>query len=520
MADLKVQGRSCFVAPEFQCWPLAGLAAISAAWIYAPTLVWLVQTWIHDKPYSHGFLVPLVSGYLLWVRRRTLHEHVGRPASLVGGLTIAAALVLVVAGRLSGVRLLEGASLVLLGPGIVLVFGGWALLRAFAVPLGFLLFMVPWFDLTSGPIHGPFRLISAQLGTWIMHQWGIPVVRYGTQLQLPEVLLEVAAECSGLNFFISIAVVGIALVYLTQRTWPRAIAVIAAGLLITFLANAFRIALVGLMVRHYGVETSHGPMHVFQGWFAAQVGYVGLFLVNWAVTKLPYRAEERLFERKSRGVPAPEASWAGASGGRRLLSVSVVLLVAAVYLGVFAQPVPVPLRRPLADFTFEFGVWHCREANWLEVEKFLLGADASLVRRCSRDDGVEVRVAVAYFERQIDRKELVNYRDAPLRKESVERSFALNGSDSQRVNRSLPLLGGVQYESVFWYAFPGGSTVGRLETKLRMLTDGLLHRRNNGAVIVLAKIRTSEVGPGGISPELIAIGADLAPRMREHLYGE
>src|SRR5438093_12068823 len=45
-------------------WPLVVLGGL-LAWAYYPMLAVFADKWINDPQYSHGFLVPIFSGYLL-----------------------------------------------------------------------------------------------------------------------------------------------------------------------------------------------------------------------------------------------------------------------------------------------------------------------------------------------------------------------------------------------------------------------------------------------------------------------
>src|SRR5262245_59321585 len=53
---------------------LLGLAAAAACvvWAYWTTFAELAQRWGSDPQYSHGYLVPLFAGALLWLRRDLL----------------------------------------------------------------------------------------------------------------------------------------------------------------------------------------------------------------------------------------------------------------------------------------------------------------------------------------------------------------------------------------------------------------------------------------------------------------
>src|SRR4030067_2036489 len=56
------------IRPEFVLIVLVLLA------IYFPVFVELVNDWERDSNYSHGFLVPLVSLFLLWKKRQELSQ--------------------------------------------------------------------------------------------------------------------------------------------------------------------------------------------------------------------------------------------------------------------------------------------------------------------------------------------------------------------------------------------------------------------------------------------------------------
>src|SRR5262249_51121526 len=49
-----------------------GLLGLCLVWSYWPTLLELNERWSHDPQYSHGYLVPLFSLFLLWRRREDL----------------------------------------------------------------------------------------------------------------------------------------------------------------------------------------------------------------------------------------------------------------------------------------------------------------------------------------------------------------------------------------------------------------------------------------------------------------
>src|SRR5262245_25077378 len=76
---------------------LIGIAALTG-WAFWPTFTGLVHLWNTDDGYSHGYLVPAFSAYLLWTRREQLPKSL-TPRPLLGLSVIALAWALrIVAG--------------------------------------------------------------------------------------------------------------------------------------------------------------------------------------------------------------------------------------------------------------------------------------------------------------------------------------------------------------------------------------------------------------------------------------
>src|SRR5262245_29866131 len=65
---------------------LVALAAL--AWAYGTTLAEISRRWATDPQYSHGFLVPLFSLYLLWWNRGQLSGGVFQPRWWGAGIVL------------------------------------------------------------------------------------------------------------------------------------------------------------------------------------------------------------------------------------------------------------------------------------------------------------------------------------------------------------------------------------------------------------------------------------------------
>src|SRR5215813_6839242 len=111
--------------------------------LYAQVLRDLVRDWWDDPNYSHGFLVPMYSGFLIWQRRREIAAAAASGGSWMGLPLLLAGLCSLLFGDLAGENFLMRSSLIVVLGGLILLHLGSAALRLVLFPLAFLFFMVP-----------------------------------------------------------------------------------------------------------------------------------------------------------------------------------------------------------------------------------------------------------------------------------------------------------------------------------------------------------------------------------------
>src|SRR4051812_39067750 len=136
--------------------PLLTLGAVAGllVWAYWPALTALAGKWSTDPQYSHGFLVIPFALFLLWTWRHELPAPLPVPSAW-GVALLALGAVLRLAGARFYFEWFEYVSLLPSLAGLVLLLGGWPLLRWAWPALAFLLFMFPL----------PYRLEHALTGT-------------------------------------------------------------------------------------------------------------------------------------------------------------------------------------------------------------------------------------------------------------------------------------------------------------------------------------------------------------------
>ncbi|MBV8207195.1 MAG: exosortase/archaeosortase family protein [Acidobacteria bacterium] len=241
------------------------LIGVILAFLYAGVFRSLVKVWWNDPDFSHGFFVPLFSGYLLWSGRRKLRNTAIEPSWWGLPLMVAAAAMLVV-GTLGAELFLSRCSLVFLISGMVIFFAGWRMFRETVFPISFLLFMIPIPAIIFNRITLPLQLLASQAASYMLPALGVPVLREGNIINLPAMPLEVAEACSGIRSLISLLTLAVAYGCLVERSKLKRVALAVAAAPIAVLANSLRVVGTGLAVQYWNPEKALGFFHEFSGW--------------------------------------------------------------------------------------------------------------------------------------------------------------------------------------------------------------------------------------------------------------
>ena len=129
------------------------------------------------------------------------------------------------------------------------------------------------------------RQIPTALG-WL----GVPVLRDGVMLQLPNMTLEVADECSSVPAIVALLALGAAYSQLQARpTWMRAVLTLAAAPL-GLLSNIVRLILTSLSAYYFGPIALNNLIHKFNGTTVFLATVVLLVVLDGLLTRIWRRA--------------------------------------------------------------------------------------------------------------------------------------------------------------------------------------------------------------------------------------
>jgi EpsI family protein len=443
---------------------------------YAGPLAAMVQRWDGSPMYSYAYTVPPIALYLLWSRREELRRQPSRPARLAGGIVIAGALTLLALGQVAAFQVVQQVSFLIALAGIVIFLFGMTHLRIWAPALSYLLFMIPLWDVFTEPLHWPFQNNSAKLGVALLHTIGIPAYREGTVIALPGVTIEVARQCSGVNYLVAVLALALPLSLLRLRQWWRRMLLVTVAMGIAALANGLRVALIGALAHWEIGSPLHGPFHVLHGLFVAAVGYIVLFVGL------------RVLEAREKPAPVTEASAEPAAPPHPMWTTPTVTGLAIVFwsvalLSTRTMAVPVALATPLDRLPLQLGSWTIAPlanvnedppADWNS-------ADSQIFRRYRTNDGRTASVGIWYFESQRQDHEIVNAKVGVLHRNAVSHTMTIGNGSTLTVNivRAGSDIG------IFWYELDGVPEASQHVAKLRSLWTALTSRRSNGAAIML-----------------------------------
>src|SRR5215467_7097046 len=211
--------------------PWAGLVALMLlallVALYAGILRDLAWQWWDDSNYTHGFLVPIFSGFLIWQRRHQL-AAIPIDGSWLGLPVLLAGIAALLFGDIGSENFLMRSSLIVILVGLVLFHLGWESFRVLAFPLLFLFFMVPLPATLFYAVAFPLQNLAARNAAWMLDMLGVPVLLDGNVIHLTKQSLGVAEACSGIRSLISLFSVAVAWAVLTLvGIWPIAFFVAA-----------------------------------------------------------------------------------------------------------------------------------------------------------------------------------------------------------------------------------------------------------------------------------------------------
>ena len=498
--------------------PLDGMTWVRAtllfvAFVYAclPAIRALLDTWSAQDVYSYGYLVPLAAGLWIWHDRDRLARLPVRPALPSGLVVVMAGGLMLVLGSVGGSSTMQELAVVVIIPGLVLMLFGAQYLKALALPLFYLVLMVPFLDGIVAGLHEPLQLFAATAAVKVLHLANVPVFQSGMLIELPKTTLEVANACSGVRFLISTVVLCIPLAFISQKGWLQRFLLILFAVVLSIVANPLRVTLVALWA-YYGDGDIHGPLHIFQGYVVYLFIMGLLFAAAWYLRKLPVSTRQA----------SPGATAAGGQvviDGRLLKQATTAALLMLLVIGsaiAVARPQPVPLTRSLNELPLVIGDWKDTGTGGSMSPLSPPGSDQELARTYRNGSGSELTLSIAYFSLQKPEKKLVYYKLQALQEKGQQLMIPQDARDPVQVNKAVIREAAGDSIVAFWYDLNGRIIANQYRAKAALALNGILHRRSNGAIVIVSSPVASG-GPERTTRELASFIKQVLPVLKTYM---
>lgn len=252
------------------------LLALLLSLLYLRTFIWLLNSWLTDPYYSHGFLISIISGFILWRNIRENKKVTGEgklnpetdlesesgPSSFNPGLFIFAfGLILYIIGFITVFPFLTALSFLFTTSGLIRYSYGKPLMRASLFPIAFLIFAIPLPFVFLDKVAYNLQALSARYPALFIELLGIPVTRVGAQIQLTDASFIIGLPCSGMNSLISLLALAALFIYILRCPRYKQVALLCVTVPIAILANILRVTSLLLIANACGAETANGFFH-------------------------------------------------------------------------------------------------------------------------------------------------------------------------------------------------------------------------------------------------------------------
>jgi exosortase len=243
------------------------------------------------EDWGHAFVIPLISGYMLWQQRAKLTSI--PPTTFWPGLAPMLLGIMCYFFFIAGVgnHMLQGFSMILTLAGMTLLVLGPRLFGIVFLPISFLIFAVTIAEQVMIKLTFELQHVAA-VGAWLVLRIagaiaGFPVDINGNTLYVGTNAqgMNVAEACSGMRMVIAFVALGAAVAIFSCKHWWQRVALILLASPVAVFNNILRVAVLGLLSLKWPNLTV-GDAHMLIGTALLVLG-LGIFMgIQWVLNRI------------------------------------------------------------------------------------------------------------------------------------------------------------------------------------------------------------------------------------------
>jgi exosortase A len=359
--------------------------------VFYPAWESLALLWNGDNgDYSHGFLILIISAYLLI-------KQLSQRSAFTGDFSYLCLIVLTFLSFVWSLTLLASIQIgyQLLIPCMLLLsmtsLFGIKNAKSFIFPSLYLIFAIPiWGVLTV-----PLQMMAVFVNTHLLGLINIPAFIDGFYVSIPAGTFEVAGGCSGVRYLmVSLSLFSL-YAFDNYNRWSNRIILVVVAIVVGIATNWIRIFIIIVAGQATNMESSLVKDHDFFGWIVFAVALIPLFIF---AIKLPNWLSDKKLITESNDVKLVMGKYTSKPYfclGLATFTIPLFFLFLPVSKNILAAPSLLVMNTPLYE-------------SEKIIEPDFKGADF-LINKSYFYDGVVIQVSVSSYIFQAQGKELIHW---------------------------------------------------------------------------------------------------------------
>ena len=516
------------VGSPVRLYTLFAVAAVAAILPFARMLGDLYNIWNLKPEYSHGFIIPLLSAFLIWRQREQLRS-LPFTGSWAGLLLIVLGLVLRLVGERTTMQTLEHYAFLLVLYGLVLALTGPLIFRRLWMPLLILIFAVPLPSFFNNALSLKLQLLSSELGVWVIRTAGISVLLEGNVIDLGSYQLEVAEACSGLRYLFPLMTLAFIVSYLFRGPLWQRFAIFLSSIPITVVMNSLRIGFIGITVEYWGSGMAEGALHEFEGWLVFMFSLVALLLTAVGLARFgglkgtwrdAFNLDVALAKQEAGTARATQAQ----TVPRSFIAAAVVVLVGAAASAAMPPPqVTFPTRASFDEFPRELGEWVGARGSLENVYLNALRLDDYVLTDFRGPAGVSVNFYSAYYQTQDGTREIHSPHDCipgggwEITKLEQRPFPATSTTPAFKFNRAVVQLGSQRQVVYYWFDERGRHFTNEYVARWYLFWDAVTQHRTDGALVRFVAALPAGADESQVDAQIMDLATRIEPTLAQYV---
>lgn len=251
--------------------------------------------WFHESDWSHGFVIPFFSMWLVHLRweriKKTPVRHTWVGLVLMLGALAAYQLAVWGVGVFAAFAVTRQLAMWVCVLGVVIFLCGLPVVRHTWVAWAYLLFAVPWPQRFYSQVTGQLRMFAASLASKTLGLLpGLEMYRSGTALQYfykdQNGRIDVEDACSGMRSTVTLCALGVAVTFMSDRPMWQRVVMLVSCVPIAIFCNFLRVIITSLLHIFVDPKYAHGTYHTALGLLMILTAF-GLFTaLGWLLDRL------------------------------------------------------------------------------------------------------------------------------------------------------------------------------------------------------------------------------------------